>query len=214
MDSEHVWRFLKTMVTMLGEMLGDSFEIVLHDTRNPASSIVAIVHGEITGRKVGDPCTNLGLPVIDNPYGEHDVYNYRTQTRTGKVLKSSSAYFKDDTGKVFAALCVNWDVSDLIRTSNVLRDMASTTTTVEETFTDDINEVITKILDDTIAWLNKPAAQLDKEEKLRVIQLLNDKGVFTVKHSVDRVAALLGVSRVTIYSYLNEVQAMEKGRIV
>lgn len=206
--------FLRKIVHGLGQMLGPDCEVVLHDLSSPESSIVAIENGHVTDRKIGDPSTNLGLPIFKHPIGEYDQFNYRTQTRSGKTLKSSSLYFKDDEGRVFAALCLNWDISVLLAAANVLKDLAATQEAVDETFASDINDVISKILDDTLASVNKPIATMDKEDKLKIIQTLDEKGVFTVKRSVDRVAALLGISRVTVYGYLNEVQALKYNKFV
>ncbi len=199
--------FLKQVVGALGRLLGDKCEVVLHDLRSPESSVIAIAHGEITGRKVGDSSTNLALPVLKDPFGEHDKFNYRSVTRSGRTLKSSSVYFKDPEGRVFAALCVNYDISEMQMVANVLQEFTQTEYQENEHFANDINEVINRILEETFE-ANRTALLLnDKDERLNLIADLNDKGVFSVKGAVDRVAAMLGVSRVTVYGYLNEVQA-------
>ena len=213
-DSESAFKFLQQTVSALARIMGDKCEVVLHDLRSPESSIIAIEHGEITGRKVGDPSTNLGLPVFNNPYGEYDKFNYRSTTRSGKILKSSSVYFKDPSGRVFAALCINYDISEMVIASNLLRDFTATEDQVEEHFATDINEVITRILDETLEATGNALLLGDKDERLKLIRALDDKGVFSVKGTVDRVAKLLGVSRVTVYGYLNEVQAMKRANVI
>lgn len=213
-ETEMAMRFLKRTVVALGNLLGEKCEVVLHDVRTPESSIVAIVHGDITGRKVGDPSTNLGLPVINNPFGDYDQYNYRSKTRTGKTLKSSSIYFKDPSGRIFAAMCINYDISEMMIAANVLRDFTATGNQIEEHFATDINEVITRILDETVEATGNGLLLGDKDERLKLIRALDDKGVFSVKGTIDRVAKLLGVSRVTVYGYLSEVQAMKRDNII
>lgn len=213
-DSESALKFLQQTVDAIGRMMGDKCEVVLHDLRSPESSILAIEHGEITGRKVGDPSTNLGLPVFNNPYGDYDKFNYRSTTRAGKILKSSSVYFKDPSGRVFAALCINYDISEMVIASNLLRDFTATEDQVEEHFATDINEVITRILDETMETVGNALLLGDKDERIKLIRALDDKGVFSVKGTVDRVAKLLGVSRVTVYGYLNEVQAMKREHVI
>lgn len=214
MDIDQVLAMLGHLVEALGTVLGDKCEVVLHDMRRPESSIVAIAHGEVTGRKVGDSSTNLGLPVLKNPYGDFDRYNYRSQTRAGTSLRSSSIFLKDGDGRIFAALCINQDISELTVAAAVLRQLIQTGEEVNETFASDIGEVVSQLIEEAIQSVRKPVAQMDKEDKLRVIQMLNDKDVFQVKHAVDRVAASLGISRVTVYGYLNEVQAMKDRNVV
>jgi hypothetical protein len=45
--------------------------------------------------------------------------------------------------------------------------------------------------------------ELNREDKQRAVKLLADRGAFRLRKSVEEVAALLGVSRFTVYNYLN-----------
>ncbi|GLW68069.1 DNA-binding protein [Kitasatospora phosalacinea] len=54
----------------------------------------------------------------------------------------------------------------------------------------------------------RPLTELDRAEKQRVVALLEERGAFTVRHGVETVASALGVSRFTVYNYLNR---QEKG---
>ncbi|MFF4649187.1 helix-turn-helix domain-containing protein [Streptomyces sp. NPDC001380] len=48
-----------------------------------------------------------------------------------------------------------------------------------------------------------PLPGLARADKQRVVALLEERGAFTVRHGVETVAAALGVSRFTVYNYLN-----------
>ena len=50
---------------------------------------------------------------------------------------------------------------------------------------------------------DRPLSELDRVEKQRVVKLLNDAGAFQLRKSVEQVAEVLGVSRFTVYNYLN-----------
>ena len=45
--------------------------------------------------------------------------------------------------------------------------------------------------------------QLTREEKQRAIRLLDERGAFTLRRAVEDVADAMGVSRITVYNYLN-----------
>lgn len=47
---------------------------------------------------------------------------------------------------------------------------------------------------------------LDREDKQRAVKLLAERGAFRLRKSVEEVARLLGVSRFTVYNYLNRPQ--------
>jgi hypothetical protein len=44
---------------------------------------------------------------------------------------------------------------------------------------------------------------LGREDKQRAIRLLDERGAFTLRRAVEDVADAMGVSRITIYNYLN-----------
>ncbi|WP_460106138.1 helix-turn-helix domain-containing protein [Streptomyces sp. YKOK-J1] len=52
-----------------------------------------------------------------------------------------------------------------------------------------------------------PLADLDRKAKQEVVRVLEARGAFSVRHGVETVAGALGVSRFTVYNYLNR----EKG---
>ncbi|MFJ9517357.1 helix-turn-helix domain-containing protein [Kitasatospora sp. NPDC101801] len=57
----------------------------------------------------------------------------------------------------------------------------------------------------------RPLAELDRWEKQRVVALLEERGAFTVRHGVETVASALGVSRFTVYNYLNRQDGTKTG---
>ncbi|MFJ7044404.1 helix-turn-helix domain-containing protein [Streptomyces sp. NPDC101112] len=57
----------------------------------------------------------------------------------------------------------------------------------------------------------KPLADLDRKTKQEIVRTLEARGAFSVRHGVETVASALGVSRFTVYNYLNRENAA-KGR--
>ena len=53
--------------------------------------------------------------------------------------------------------------------------------------------------------LGSPADQLSREQKQRAVGLLHERGAFTLRRSVEQIAEVLGVSRFTVYNYLDRV---------
>jgi hypothetical protein len=54
--------------------------------------------------------------------------------------------------------------------------------------------------------------ELSREDKQRAVKLLDERGAFTLRKSIEDVADALGVSRITVYNYLNAVGARTIGR--
>ncbi len=60
-----------------------------------------------------------------------------------------------------------------------------------------------RLLEDLADELGLPLAQLPRAEKQRAVRLLEERGAFTYRKSAETVAEALGVSRFTVYNYLN-----------
>ncbi|GAA3389350.1 helix-turn-helix domain-containing protein [Streptomyces roseoviridis] len=55
-----------------------------------------------------------------------------------------------------------------------------------------------------------PLAELDRKSKQEVVRILEARGAFSVRHGVETVAGALGVSRFTVYNYLNRETALNR----
>lgn len=50
-------------------------------------------------------------------------------------------------------------------------------------------------------------ADLDRAEKQRAVRLLEERGAFRLRRSIEDLGAIMGVSRITIYNYLNAIKS-------
>lgn len=55
-----------------------------------------------------------------------------------------------------------------------------------------------------------PLAELDRKTKQEAVRMLEARGAFSVRHGVETVAGALGVSRFTVYNYLNRETALSR----
>lgn len=53
--------------------------------------------------------------------------------------------------------------------------------------------------------LGGPLSELSRHDKQRAVRLLDQSGAFILRRSVEDVADAMGVSRITIYNYLNAI---------
>jgi len=56
-----------------------------------------------------------------------------------------------------------------------------------------------------IREFGSPLAELGREDKQRAIRLLDERGAFTLRRAVEDVSDSMGVSRITVYNYLNAI---------
>lgn len=54
--------------------------------------------------------------------------------------------------------------------------------------------------------IGSPASDWSRAEKQRVVRMLDERGAFLLRGAVDSIADIMGVSRITIYNYLNAIE--------
>lgn len=189
--------------------VGPYSEIVIHDITQPDQSVVYIA-GNVTNRQIGAPLTDLVL----ESYSKHgdrceDMLSYGTTTREGKTLRSSTIFVRDDNGIIVGCMCLNVDLSPMVAWKYFLETSLDTKAAgmVKETFATDVSEALNAIIKSVVEMYACPPGSLPREERLSVIEQLDAKGVFMVKGAIDQIANELGVSRYSIYNYLDEVRA-------
>jgi len=206
-ENQRIFDLLTRLTKTLGELLGQSTEVVLHDLRQADNTIVAISNPQLTGRKIGDTLDNLGRHLFES-HNFDDMANYETRTKTGKVLRSCSVFVRDDEGTAIGALCVNQDMSALLKLREWLDQALETNKSVEETHTDNnVEDVLSQLIEDAIRSTGKTASEFSRDDKIAVISYLDARGAFLIRYSMEKVASLLGISKFSIYNYLNDMRA-------
>jgi predicted transcriptional regulator YheO len=201
---------LKRLVQMLAAQFGVNTEVVLHDlSKDYRHTIVVIENNRVTGRKVGDGGTNLGLEVLRNPPNTNgDIYNYFNKTADGRMLRSSTLYFRDEDGCVIGSLCINTDITKMIEMREALGEIAMVPPdrNVEEVFANNVEELFEYFIRQSKAIVDKPSAEMTKEDRIEVIRFLDSKGFFLITRAGDEACRFLGISKYTLYKYLGLVR--------
>jgi hypothetical protein len=71
---------------------------------------------------------------------------------------------------------------------------------------DGLHGALARMIEQVEVELGGQLPDLSREDKQRAVRLLDERGAFLLRRSVDEVADALGVSRITVYNYLNAVR--------
>ena len=69
-----------------------------------------------------------------------------------------------------------------------------------------VSDLLEGLIQQSVALVGKPAALMNKDDKVRAIQFLNQNGAFLITKSGDKVAKYFGISKYTLYSYIDMKQ--------
>ena len=198
---------LRQVAAGIAAQFGSNCEGAIHDlSRDPDRSIVFIANGHVSGRKVGDGASNVVMEQLRTQDPEpKDHLCYLTKTPDGKILKSSTVYIRDRKGKVSAILAINYDISRLILMEEALHDLTSTGEEIpaEPERITNVSDLLDELIQQSVALVGKPAAVMNKEDKVKAIQFLSQNGAFLITKSGDKVAKYFGISKYTLYSYID-----------
>jgi selenocysteine lyase/cysteine desulfurase/predicted transcriptional regulator YheO len=189
---------LAPAVPALARMLGPGNEVVLHDLGRLPDSIIAVA-GDLTSRTPGGPMTDLLLGLVRRGTTQ-DLTDYPTFAPDGRPIVSSTVFLRDEKGVAIGCLCVN---SERAAPANGTGPAADEQ---RETFLPDVDSLQRLLIDRAIGRIGIPVELMKKKHKAGVVQELDEAGFFLIKDAVDQLAAELGVTRYTIYNYLNETR--------
>lgn len=217
---------LVPLLEALHNTFGSCFEGVLHDLSNPDRSLVYIV-GTVTGREPGAPITDLVLKVL-RAHGDAapDLIGYETRTHEGKRLKATTVFLRHpSSGKIIGCVCLNLDLTSFDLAAHALSEFTvvkplsvSASDTFQdgrpETFPRSVTEVLLQVANEGLAKMGKPVPATTKDDKLRFIKYLDERGVFSIRGAVNYVGKVLNISRYTVYGYLQEVRTPNRDTFV
>jgi len=68
-----------------------------------------------------------------------------------------------------------------------------------------LHGALDRLIDAVEAELGGRLPLLSREDKQRAVRLLDERGAFILRRAVEDVADAMGVSRITVYNYLNAI---------
>jgi predicted transcriptional regulator YheO len=213
MANRYVEQFIP-LVDALAMTFGKNCEVVLHDFAKPHQSIIKIANSHITGRKIGDPATDLLLSYLSKKPQNRFLAGYRTKNDKGAEIRSTSIFIRNSKQKIVGALCINIDITPYLSMINLYEQLCNTIDlgideqeqTPAEKFEPNVDNLINDLLNDSIDNIGKQVVHMSKEDKLHIIADLKNKGLFLIKGSAKKTAKRLNVSLTTIYKYIEEIR--------
>ena len=208
------FEMFKQLANGIAAEFGDKCEVVIHEVNanNTEHSIVYIVNGHISGRKIGDGASQVVLDQLASQDQQpKDHLCYLTRTPNGRILKSSSLYIRNSRGAVKAIFSINYDVSNFILMHQELGEILLTNDKqTEPQKIINVNDVLDELIEQSVQLVGKPVLMMNKEDKVKAIRFLNESGAFLVTKSGDKVAKYFGISKYTLYSYIDANKKQEE----
>ncbi len=193
----------KSIADGIAKLLHPYAEVVIHDLES--QSIVHLANN-FSNRSAGSPSLleNYEIGPKQPIIGPYEKLNW-----DGKKLKSISISIRDSDNRVAGLMCINLDVSGLFDVFSLLKSFLNPEDMLEkpdEVFKDDWQEKINRFIHSWLQDNNRTLNRLNRSEKQKLIELINEKGGFKGKNAANYVGSVLGLGRATVYKYLKELK--------
>lgn len=202
---------------MLEETIGADCRIVLYDLNGGNTPIVYASDGCVGDTELMRHVAGI---VGQSLAGQGKDYsgNHMFITEDLRLIRSSIALIKDDANRVCGAFCM------LVNTKKTEKFVSWLLETIREPLEMEENDVpvfhpltpqepveishVSRVVDELIeqSMQGQSAEEMSREDKINVVHIMEQKGLFLVKGAIEKVSAKLGIAKVTVYSYLDELK--------
>lgn len=176
-ERQAVMSALQSVVQMLGGIVGPHVEVTLHQLSGPQDALAA----------------DQGLTVLSGG---------------GRHLRAAKVVFRDRDGEPYAVVRVSADLSQFEVAHAWLGLLLQPLQQAGVLAADrpQMDLLMQDIIRDAVRLTGKPLAMMNKQEKIAAVRAMQHRGLFIAKGGVEQAAGALGVSRYTIYNYLEAVR--------
>lgn len=171
---------LQSVLQMLGGIVGPHVALTLHTLSGPRDALAA-QHGQS----------------VVNDGSRH--------------LRVATTVLRDSDGEAYAALRVSADLSQFELAhawlGQLLQPLQQAGVVSAEP--PQMDGLMQEIIRDAVRLTGKPLVLMNKQEKIAAVRTMQQRGLFIVKGGVAQAASALGVSRYTIYNYLDALRQQQ-----
>lgn len=206
--TKNTLKFLIQLADALAAEFGSNCEVTIHDLtkQDLDNSLAYIVNGHITKRNQGDGPSAVVVEALSKESHQlEDKLSYLTTTKDGRILKSSTIYVRGEGNQVQYILGINFDITRFVDFELGIKDLIATQSSEKKPrkITNNVNDLLEELIESALELVHKPVGLMNKSDKVEFVRYLNDAGAFLITKSSDKVAKFLGISKFTLYSYLD-----------
>jgi len=207
-EDQQLLESFKKIMHFIAHLIPGDCEIVLHKIEEETCIIEEIINPVVTGRSKGQFTDVLGL-YHSEEHAHEDFSETRYYTsKNGSTVKANTFFIKNNEGSLIGMMCINMNVSVLVDTHNwivgFMEGFVPKAMEADESH-DTIEGYTFKTIDQVIQESKIEPARMSAEEKISILRILDSKGVFRVKGTMNYISKQLNISEPTLYRYLKEV---------
>ena len=208
--------FLERLSKAIAAQFGENCEVAVHDllTGDREHTVALIENGHVTHRQKGDGPSRVVLEALksEDQNALKDSAGYLMRTHDGRVLKCATVYIRDENGMPEGIFSINYDVTELLTAEHAIGSLLHHQEEEKKTperIPQSVNELLDDLIEQSVQLVGKPVAMMNKDDKVKAIAFLNKAGAFLITRSGDKVSKYFGISKYTLYSYIDATNTVQ-----
>ena len=125
-------------------------------------------------------------------------------------MKSSTVFIRDDGGRVIGIFAINFDITVLRAAQSTINWICGTEADAPkepEPIVRNVADLLDDLIEQSVQLVGTPVTLMTKDDKVCAIRYLNDAGAFLITKSGPKVCKYFGISKYTLYNYLDEAKS-------
>ena len=191
------------------EFWGENCEVVIHDLSRLDASVIKIVNGQLSGRTVGAPISEVTLSFVNKMLASPSLRHvtYFAKNKRGEAFKASISAIEGEKGNIIGLFCINFylTASLLSMLHNFTPAAKTENENISETFVENAEELMLNALEEAKKSVYDNLAISSSNKNKEIVAILYQKGIFNLKDSVITIANHLGISKNTVYMHIRNM---------
>ncbi len=203
-QKNHTKSTLFQAARLLSHILGDKSEALICEVFERCLFRVVHVEGASARFDVGAVVEDVKA---DDFVSSTTIRQVIKTSDDGRKMRIVAVPLLDADNKLIGAIVVYSDISEIVFVQNWLQNLSGVAPEARPDQCEDVGQLMDLVIDKASREIGKPAAFMNRAEKKRFIRFLDERGVFQIKKSPEKVARFLDVSKFTLYACLEEIRA-------
>lgn len=191
----------KQALIALSKILGKKIQIFLFQKREEELDKIYSYPQEIDQHTYED----INSRELEKLFSDKDYYEITLQI-DGIMIREIGHYLLDDDNNKIGVIILRQDVTGATYVYEWIEDVFGFNNNSKILPIDGVDEMMEYTMNQAIKKIGIPVAYMKKKDKKEFIRYLDERGVFQIKKSSEKVASFLNISKFTLYTCLEEIR--------
>lgn len=193
-------------VRLMAHNMGNKCEVLVCEVFKKEFLRVAYIENPSEGRAIGSVLEEVQL----EDFAKGDLFSTVRSTK-GHTARIAGAALKNNDRELVGAIVTILDITEIVYMQNWLQGFSGYVPQKNTVLCEDVGQMMDLIIDQASVAIGKPIAFMNRADKKEFIRHLDERGVFQIKKSSEKVAKYLNISKFTLYACLEEIRAANNG---